>query len=874
MFKTKHLRRLLWIIQISCCILYTSQASAITLDSTKVSKSLDTFKLSKDAIDQIIEYHADDSCLFDVANRKAYLWGKAMVKYEGMEVKAAIIVLDFQTKQLYAKGRINDSLGTYEDRPFFNDGERQTEADTMIYNFETKRGRTYGIAMKEGEGYILCNKVLRDDDKSIYSDLGKYTTCNNKTHPHFYLQSRNLKIVPDKKIIFGPSNLVIEGIPTPLYLPFGMFPTKKGQSSGLIPFEYGSSGLYGPYLRNMGYHFAINDYIDQSITGDAYFRGSWRIASNTRYVKRYNYSGNFNLEFAKYLNGEKEDLNYKQNITKTFRLIWHHNQDPKKHPGSNFSSNVDIQKNNAARLNSLNPSSIVSNEFGSSVTYSKTLIQNRLDLRMSALHRQNTSTHNFSMTLPNLTLSMQRLTPFAQPDATGKYKWYKDFGVSYILEMENRIDTKDSVFFSGKPFEKFIPGFSIQSPIALKPNEGFKQGIVHSLPITLGSYKFLKQHFSLTPTVAYKEYWYFNSIDKQWNQQLKKIDTIYQNQFSRASDYSASVTVATQVFGTFLFNGGKVKAIRHNITPQLSFGYRPDYSSDKFGYYKSYQKDSFGTMAKYNIYEQAIKGSPMSGAEGRMNFSIINKLQAKVLKGKDTARKYQNVTWIENFAINGSYNFLADTQKLSRVSVAAFTKLFNQININANATLNPYDKRMINGKEVYYNELLWNNSKRIGTWTNAGIQMNTGLRADMFKKKQSLDTAGKIKDDRDKREFMQMISNPFAYVDFNSPWSVNVNYSLQYTRANYKTAYAQTFTLSGDFNLTPKWKIGCSSGYDFYQNKIAYTQFDISRLLHCWALNFSWIPDGIRKSFTFSLKVNSSMLQSLKVDKKRNWFDQ
>ena len=279
-------------------------------------------------------------------------------------------------------------------------------------------------------------------------------------------------------------------------------------------------------------------------------------------------------------------------------------------------------------------------------------------------------------------------------------------------------------------------------------------------------------------------------------------------------------------------------------------------------------------MAKYNIYEQSIKGSPMSGAEGRMNFSIINKLQAKVLKGKDTARKYQNVTWIENFAINGSYNFLADTQKLSRVSVAAFTKLFNQININANATLNPYDKRMINGKEVYYNELLWNNSKRIGTWTNAGIQMNTGLRADMFKKKQSLDTAGKIKDDRDKREFMQMISNPFAYVDFNSPWSVNVNYSLQYTRANYKTAYAQTFTLSGDFNLTPKWKIGCSSGYDFYQKKIAYTQFDISRLLHCWALNFSWIPDGIRKSFTFSLKVNSSMLQSLKVDKKRNWFDQ
>ena len=872
---TKYLRQFLWIIQIACCILYTNNLSADNTIDTSKSNSLDTFRVSKDALDAIIEYHADDSTLFDLANRKAYLWGNARVKYEGMDLKAYLIVVDFGKRELYAKGRINDSTGKYVGRPLFNDGERETEADTMIYNFDTKRGRTYGIAMKEGDGFILCNKVFRDNDNSIYSDLGKYTTCNNKSHPHFYLQSRNLKIIPDNKIIFGPSNLVIEEIPTPLYLPFGLFPTKKGEKSGLIPFEYGSSGLYGPYLRNLGYHFAINDYLDQSITGDIYFRGSWRIASNTRYVKRYKYNGNFNIEFSKYLNGEKEDLNFKQNTTRTFRLAWRHNQDPKANPGSSFSSNVDIQKNNASRLNSLNASTIVTNEFGSSVSYSKTLVPNKLDLRLSALHRQNTSTNAFSMTLPNLTLSMQRITPFSKPDVSGRYKWYKDFGVSYIVEMENRIDTKDSIFFSGKPLESILPGFSINSPISLKPSDGFKQGVIHSIPITLGSYKLIKQHFSLTPTVSYREFWYFRTIEKQWNSSLEKLDTIYHDDFSRASDYSANVALATQIFGTMQFAGGKVSAIRHNITPQLSFSYRPDYASEKFAYYKTVQSDTGKGKSTYSIYEQGIKGSPQPGASGLMNFLIINKIQAKVFKKTDSTAKYENVTWIENFNISGNYNFLADTQKLSKINITGFTRIFKQVSLNANAVLNPYAKKTLNnGKEFYLNSLEWSDSRRIGTWTNATIQLASGINADMFRKKKSNDTSGLIKTEKDRQEYAEMMGNPYGYVNFDLPWSINVNYSLIYNRSNFKSLYTQTFNLKGDFNLTPKWKIGCSSGYDFGQKKIAYTQFDISRLLHCWALNFSWIPDGIRKSFTFSLRVNSGMLQSLKVDKKRNWFDQ
>lgn len=845
-----------------------SNAQSIVPDSA-VNKPLDTFRISKDAIESIIEYRADDSTFFDLKGRKAYLFGNAQVKYDGMDLRAYMIVVDFERRELYAKGRV-DSTGAYVGRPEFNDGENATEADTMIYNFNTKKGRTYGISMKQGEGFILCNKVFRDDDKSIYSDVGKYTTCNNREHPHFYLQSRNLKIVPDKKIIFGPSNLVIEGIPTPLVLPFGIVPTNAKKKSGLIPFEYGNSGAYGPFLRNMGYHFAISKKLDQSITGDIYFRGSWRLASNTRYNVRYKYRGNFNLEFSKFLNGEREDPNFKTNTTQAFRLFWQHEQDPKARPGSTFSANVNVQKNQAARLNSVNAQSITSNEFGSSVSYTKALVNNLFRLTASAQHRQNTQNRDFTLTLPNLTVNMQRIMPFSQPDEKGKYKWYKDFGFSYLLEMENRITTKDSIFFSGKPLEGVIPGFSVNLPYAISPNDNFKQGIIHSIPITLGSYKFLKQHFSFNPSVNYRELWYFKTIEKQWNADKEKVDTIYKNGFSRASDYSASFNVSTQIFGTFQFASKKISAIRHTISPNIGMSYRPDYSNEKFGYYKSIQVDTNGRRELYSIYESGIKGSPARGASGLLNFRIENMLQAKVLKTTDSSQKYENASWIENFTISGNYNFLDSQFNLSNIAVNGFTTLFKMIRVNANANLDPYAKE--GNKRV--NTLQWKMDKRIGTWNSAGLSFNTGINADMFRKKKSLDTTGKIKDKEDYANFMDVVYNPSGYVNFDVPWSLNFNYSMNYSRFNYNTIYSQNLTINGDINLTPKWKIGYNTGYNFNDKKIAYTQFEVSRLLHCWALNFSWIPDGIRKSFYFSLKANSSILQSLKVEKRRYWWDQ
>jgi hypothetical protein len=645
------------------------------------------------------------------------------------------------------------------------------------------------------------------------------------------------------------------------------------------------SGTYGPFLRNIGYHFAINDYIDASLTGDLYFRGSWRLAGNSRYVKRYKYNGNFGLEFSKYLNGEREDPDFKINNKRSFMFKWSHNQDAKAKPGSTFSASVNVQKDNFAQLNSRNPTAIVSNEFGSSISYSKTLFRNKANLSTGILHRQNTQTKAFSLTLPNLTMSVQRITPFSQPNALGKYKWYKDFGFSYQLEFENRIDTKDSIFFTGKPFEgavnSLVPNFRLNTPVVLGPGDRFKQGIVHSIPITLGSYKFFRQHFSFTPTVSYREYWYFQTIEKKWNTVTDTIDVVNHYNFSRASEYNTSANIGTQVFGTYQFTSKKVSAMRHTITPNVGFSYRPDYSDPKYGYYKEVNiDDTSDRKQKYSIYEGGIKGGPGGGPSGLINFSLGNNLQAKVLKKTDSSSVYENKSWLENLSINGNYNVLADTQQLSNIAVNAFTKLFNQVNLNANATLNPYAKTNIKNAdgegyhEFYLNTLEWSNSRRIGTWTNASVMLNTAINADMFRKKKSKDTGGMVLSPEEKDEYEEMLFNPNGYVNFDMPWSLSVNYSMNYYRANYKSDYQHTFSFSGDFNLTPKWKVACSSGYDFNEKKISYTQFEISRLLHCWALNFSWIPDGVRKSFTFSLKANSSLLQSLKVDKKRYWFDQ
>ncbi len=874
LFCKKHLPSLVWIMPIAFAFIYNNpiySQSKVMPDSTGIIlktndslKSNDTFRISKDAIDALIDYKADDSTYFDIADKKAYLYGNANVKYNGLDLKAALIIVDFNKRQLYAKGHINDSTGKYVGRPSFNDGDIETEADTMIYNFETKRGRTYGIRMKEGEGYILCNKVFRDNDKSIYSEAGKYTTCNNP-EPHFHLQTRSLKIIPEKKILFGPSNLVIENVPTPLFIPFGMFPVKKGQKSGILPPDPGLSGVFGPNLRNFGYYFGINQYFDQTFYGDIYFRGSWRLASGTRYAKRYKFNGSLNLEFSKFLGSDREDPFFKDKITRPFSLRWTHTQDGKARPGTSFSASVNIQKNNAAQLTSNNPTQIVTNEFSSSVAYSKQLLNNKVNFTTNVIHRQNTQTKYFSLTLPSFTLGVQRITPFSKPNKNGKYKWFKDFGISYLGNFENRIDTKDSVFFTGLPFEQLLNG---NVPISqLSVPDQFKQGILHTLPITLGSYKFIKQHFTFTPSVAYQEYWYFKTVNKDWNIIKQKLDTTYISGFSRASSYSVAGSVNTNIFGTFQFRSKKLSAIRHTISPNIGFSYRPDFEAiDKNKFIRKY-KDSQNIERTYSIYEQGIKGGPNGGESGSITFGIENNIQAKVLRKTDTSAKYENVNLIDNISMSGSYNFLADSFQLSNIGINGFTTVFNKlVRLNGSANLNPYAK---NGRGKVFE---WQNSKRIGTWTNASIQMTTGLNADMFKKQKFADTSHKSEAEKD--AINSIMRDQYGYINFAIPWSVNINYSIAYLRANYKTDYNQTFSISGDFSITPKWKVGCNSGYDFNVKKISYTQFSISRNLHCWALSFNWIPDGVRKSFEFSLRANSSTLQDLKVKKLRQWFDQ
>ncbi|MBC7426481.1 MAG: LPS-assembly protein LptD [Bacteroidia bacterium] len=833
-------------------------AQTLQLDSLSAKKDTlsfsgsDTIRLSASSIDVAIVYSSEDSTIFDLKNQKVYLFGKAKVKYGEMTLEAARMVIDMKTKQLFATG-ITDSAGYFVDRPHFDDGDLPVDADTMIYNFNTKRGRTYGVRLVEGDGYILCNKVFRDDDKNIYSDRGRYTTCD-LDHPHFYLEVRKLKIIPDDKIVFGPANLVIEDVPTPLVLPFGMFPTKKGQKSGIIQPDPGFSSTYGPYVRNMGYYFAISEKFDQVVRADVYFRGSWALHTDSRYAQRYRYRGNFSLSYSNLLPAglEREDPGFKAGIAKTAQILWSHQQDAKARPNTNFSANVNIQRGKYSQLNSVNPTQIVASNFNSSVTYSKVLYNGKVNITTGLTHSQDVRTGDFDLSLPTLTVGVARITPFVRKVQVGRPKWFENISFSYTLDAENRIHTKDSLFFEGKAFDKF------------------QNGITHTIPITFGSFKVFRNFISITPTISYKEYWYNKTMTKVWNSKKQKLDTIINHGFTRGAEYSGGVNATTQIFGTYRFNSKKVNALRHVMTPSIGINYKPDFSEKRFGYYYDVQSDSIGKISRLSIFEGGIKGGPSKVQVGSLNFGLNNNLQAKVLKKTDTSAKYENVNIIENLSINGNYNFLGDSFQLSNISVSGFTRLFKIAQLNASANLDPYHTE--GNRRI--NKLEFGKSGRVGTWRSALLSLAGDVSSDMFKPKDSPPPSDVTNDLAKHAELVDLKQNPDNYNDFNRDWSLGVNTSIQYARNNYRTTWTPTLSFHGDLNVTENWKVGYNSGYDFNNKKIAYTQFNITRNLHCWVLDFQWIPDGIRKSFQFSIHVNSAKLAALKVSKKRNWYDQ
>ncbi len=804
-----------------------SNANIIILQSdtsVKVNKTIkETFLRSN------VTYNAVDSMQFDIQNEKVLLYGKAFIQYEKTEIKADFIEIDWTNNQVYATGR-RDTAGNMVGYPEFKEGNESFKAYEMTYNYKSKKCRIKQISTKEGEGYILGNIVKRMENDVFYLHKGDYTTCDAEK-PHFSIRAKRIKVIPSKRIVSGPAYLRIFNIPTPLFLPFGYFPNTTEESSGILIPSYGESENLGFFLKDGGYYLAINKKIDLTIRGDVYTKGSWATRSFLRYKKRYKYNGNLNLNYGRMINSEKDMPDY--SIKKDFFFRWTHKQDPKSNPSMQFSANVNAGSSTYHKNNSYNANDYLSNTFQSSINLNKKWEGTPFTLSTNLRHSQNTNNQIVNLTLPSVTLNMNRLFPFKNKRVSSS-KWYDKIGLSYTMNTKNEISIADSLLFKKNALSQF------------------KNGIKHSIPIST-SVKLFK-HFTLSPRINVTERWYFSQIKKNWNGSAIITDTL--NKFTRAHDYSISASLNTRLYGIHEFKKGKIAAFRHVFTPNVSFAYRPDFSKENYGYYKSVQYDTLGNMKSYSIMQNGIYGSPGTSESGNINFSLGNLFDMKIRNKKNTSETLKKVTILQSLSIVSSYNIFADSLKLSTLSINGRTKFLNTLDLIFSSRYDPYILSK-NGRRINQFEI---NNRRIARFTNANIAVGLNITEDTFIKNKKKD------DDEIKKE-----------EDFYKiPWNLNMNYTFSYNKGNLPSAEVdpiQSLNFSGNIKITPKWKIGFSSGYDFNEQELTYSSVDIYRDLHCWEMLFHWIPIGFHKSYTLTIRVKASVLKDLKLEKKKDWID-
>ncbi len=817
----------------------------------------DSAKNKKSAIDDPVLTNADDSIVYSLDGKIAYLYGNGVVTYQNLELKANYIEFDMETKQVYASG-LPDSTGKISGKPKFKEGSQSFEMEKIYYNFDTRRAKIIGVVTEQSGGFMHSAVTKKMEDDVVNLQDGKYTTCD-LDHPHFYIAITKGKMIPDKKIVAGPAYLVIEDVPFPLIIPFGFFPNTRKRAAGVLIPEYGEENNRGLFLRNGGFYFGMGDYMDQRLTFDVYSRGSWGVRGQTSYKLRYKFSGSLNLEYSTIVTSDKGLPDYsKQN---SYWIRWSHNQDPKASPNSTFQANVNFGSSNYNRYNARSINTALSNTFNSSISYSKTWPGSPFSLSTSLTHSQNTINKSVDLNFPRVAFNMSRIYPFKRKNAIGVPKWYEKVGVSLNTSLENRVQVKEDNLFKRTVFD------SLQN------------GMKHSIPVST-SFNLLK-FITVSPGVNYNEFWYLQTIEKYWNADSNRVEIDTLRGFKRGYEYSTSVSMSTKVYGMFQFSKkSKVQAIRHVITPSVSLGYRPDFSDPKFGFYRTVQSDSTGKTTRYSIFEKGIYGGPGGGKSGVVSFALSNLLEMKVKSANDTVNPVKKVKIIDGLSMNASYNLLADSLNWSEVSVSGRTGLFDgKVNINYSGGFNLY---AINEQGRIYNRYEWNESGKLARFTRGNIGVDFSLNSKKDGQANS-STAGRVGGAGeippgtapDGSNFGESLGTMYGldYVDFSVPWNVRFSYNLSYSKPALQSSLVQTLSFSGSISLTPKMKIGFNSGYDFKNKKLTTTSLNFYRDLHCWEMRLTVIPIGYYKSFSFQINVKSSILQDLKYTKRDHYLD-
>ena len=849
--------------------------------------ALDTLggKKKKEPLDAPVIYEANDSIVFTEGGF-ANLYGQSKVNYEKIELTSEVITMNMDSSTVFARGVV-DSVGVESGLPVFKDGGTPYESKEMRYNFKSKKGFINSIVTQQGEGYVVSKEAKKGANDEIYMRHGKYTTCDDPEHPHFYLQLSMAKVRPKKNVVFGPAHLVVEDVPLPVAIPFGFFPFSSSYSSGFIMPTFGDEMNRGFYLRDGGYYFAINDNVDLKVLGEIFTKGSWGLSTQSNYAKRYKYSGSFNASYLVTKTGEKNMPDYM--VTKDFRITWSHRQDPKASPNSTFSANVNFATSSYDRrnLSSLyNPQQYSNNTKASSVSYSRTFPSIGLNLSSTFNITQNTRDSSISVTLPDLNLSLNRIYPFKRKKAAGEERWYEKISFQYTGRLTNSISTKDDLLFK--------QGLS-----------NWNNGMQHNIPVSATFTLF--KYINVVPSFNYTERWYTRKVMQSYDPnavgRVRK-DTI--GGFNRVYNYNLSLQVNSKLYGFYkpwkMF-GDKVQMIRHVFTPSVSFSYAPDFGASHYGYYDTYtytdEKGEVRTV-EYSPYQGMAFGVPGKGMQKSFNFSIDNNLEMKVKSDKDTTG-VKKISLIDQLSASMSYNAAAKVRPWSDLSMNLRLKLSKNYTFNMNASFATYAYQFDeNGNIVVGDRTEWSYG-RFGRFQGYSGSFSYTFNNDTWKKwfgpKDNEDTKkddekdDEYMSDEEREELRKKQSQPRkkekanidddGYLAFKMPWSLSLSYSYsiredrdkeKFNKKTMRYPYSLTHSLnaSGNIKLSSRWNVNYSSGYDFTQKKMSMTTVNISRDLHCFTMSCGLVF-GPFTSYNFSIRALSGMLSdALKWDQRSN----
>jgi len=864
--------------------------STLTSDSVSIVHSPRT--RHKDVLESKIDYQAEDSIIL-LGNGTAFLHGKGDVKYEDMTLTSDFIRVKTDSNLVYASG-VQDSTGEWHGKPVFKDKKDTYESDEMTYNIKTKKGFIRRVVTTQGEGHIIAGRTKKVEDNVMCLAEGKYSTCDDHEHPHFYLAMTKAKVKPGKYIATGPAYLVVGDVPVPLAIPFGFFPFNDKYASGLIMPTFGDDYSRGLYLRGLGYYFAINDYMDLKITGDIYSRGTWAIKAQTRYVKRYKFNGNFSVDFRQDVTGEKDMPDYSK--ANNLSIQWTHTQDAKANPYCNFSAGVNFSTSgySQSNINNYYNSALNSqNTKSSSINYTQRFPNSPWSISLSALVSQQTKDSIISLSLPDITVSMSRIYPFKRKKAVGKEKWYEKISMQYTANISNQISCKETYLFHSN----FV--------------NDWNNGIKHTLPINASFMLF--KYLSITPSISLTDRMYFRRIDQRWDDAERTVVKDTTNSFYNVFDFNVGISMSTKLYGYYTpirkWFGDKVDKFRHVFTPQISFNYHPDFGNNFWGYYGSYDQPVYGNtidpktglpMQKvdekgtpifqhqtYNRYAGSLYGTPGQGAQGTLSFSLGNNLEMKIRDKKDTTgtKPYKVVSLIDNLTIGGGYNFIADSMNWQNFVVNLRLKLPLNYTLSLTGQFDPYMYELdALGKPIHTNKQYWHNKmfpRFLGTGTTISYTFSHSLIQSWIEKGQKKNqeknkSSGQTEEGQENRH--KSSGNDANFHKTEIPWSLSIHYTISFAQGSefdydkmvYKYELNHNLSLSGTINFGKGWKASASTSYDFKAKQFTYTNFSITRDLHCWTMSASFVPFGRYKSYTFHIGVNASMLSDLKYDKNSN----